>query len=115
MLTRDLKLDEDGDLDVSSGTPHLTTGAEAAQQEVRIRLGFFLGEWFLDEAVGIPYRQQILIKNPSFPAVRELFRLAILDAPDIASVRSVNIVYARDRTARIHYRAVLLDGSEVSQ
>ncbi len=48
------------DLDLSSGTVELATGADAIAQHIRVRLRLCLGEWFLDERVGVPYFQEIL-------------------------------------------------------
>ena len=87
----DLLLDSQGDLDISTGDLQLTTGGEAIAQHLRIRLQFFLGEWFLDSRIGIPFFQSILIKNPATNVVRSIFRAAILSTPGVISLSELTI------------------------
>ena len=57
-----IKLNSDGDLDFSSGGLELLEGVDEIVQKLDTRLQFFLGEWFLDQRLGIPYYEDILIK-----------------------------------------------------
>jgi len=79
---------------------------------LKIRLGFFLGEWMLDRRIGLPYYQQILIKNPKTAVVRNLFRKAILDTPGIVSVNDLLVDYSPGaRTLDVSFSAKT-DGGE---
>jgi len=52
---RDIRLDPDTwDLDLSGGGS-FTTGEAAIRQELRIRYRTFLGEYFLDDTIGVPW------------------------------------------------------------
>lgn len=85
----DLKL-TGGDLDFSTGDLVLLTADDAIRQQVAIRLGFFLGEWFLNEDEGMPYLGTILgEKNPSPALMNEIFRRAILGVPGIVSLDTI--------------------------
>lgn len=54
------------------------------------------GEWFLDfEGVGLPWFRDVLIKNPSFPRIRELVRRKILSRPGIKAITSMRLVFDR--------------------
>ncbi|MNF38537.1 hypothetical protein D3C85_736020 [compost metagenome] len=48
-------------------------------QRLKIKLQTFLGEWFLDLEIGIPYFQQILTKVRSKSVVDTIFQAAILE------------------------------------
>lgn len=105
-VVRDLMLDPStGDLYFGSGNLALVSGLPAAQQGATIRCNFFQGEWFLDTTAGIPYFQRIYVKNPNFVEVREWFRLAVIDTPDIDSVQYVNMTYFGNRTLTVNWQA----------
>ena len=88
----DLALNNAGDLDLTpSGELVLLDGIDAIAQHIRIRLRFFLGEWFLDQRVGIPYFQQLLGQKPNETAVKSIFRAAILSTPGIESISEMSV------------------------
>ena len=55
----------------------MTGDLDGIRQQVMLRLGFFKGEWFLDEETGLPWYEEILVKNPNMIRVRDIFRTAI--------------------------------------
>lgn len=100
MAVRSLKLDADGDL-IVDGTGLHTIGDDANEviaQSIRTRLGFFKGEWFLDELRGVPWLQSILMKAPDLVAVRATLRATIAATPGVLDVPS--LVIAFDAAAR---------------
>lgn len=74
------------DLEFGSGTFELVDGVEAIAQELRIRLRFFLGEWFLDSRLGIPYFEKILGKKRRQNLIDAIFKKAILTTPGVSSL-----------------------------
>ncbi len=94
----DLKLATDGDLDVTSGTVELVDGADATAQQLLIRLRIFLGEWFLDARVGMPYFQRVLGQKFRENLLTPIFTKAILGVPQVASVDS--FAFTLDRSSR---------------
>ena len=60
--------------------------AERVAQQIKIQLLTFLGEWFLDITHGVPYLEYVLIKNPNFTLIRELFREQILKVDGVSSL-----------------------------
>lgn len=107
----DIKLTT-GDIDVTTGDLVLLTGTDAMTQHITIRLQFFLGEWFLDVRVGIPYYEQILVKNPSTQVILSLFREAILETPGVEEVNDLALDYdGALRKLSVSFSAVLT-GSE---
>ena len=84
----DLKLGSDGDLVFENNDLVLVDGQEAIKQHLTMRLQEFLGEWFADSTVGVPWISEILIKNPSFLVVQEILKAVILDTPNITDIIS---------------------------
>lgn len=76
----DLKLDNDDDLVIEDGDLVFTRGLNAVAQAADIALDFFLGEWFADLDIGVPWLQRVL----AYPyddglVVRGVCRDALLD------------------------------------
>lgn len=103
----DLALDpQTGDLLLESGNLRLTSGLDAIAQDVTIRLRFFLGEWFLDTRVGVPYFQEILVKNPNIPRVTQLLRQVVQETPGVTSVDRFDFSFdAATRKASVAFTA----------
>lgn len=88
----DISLDLDkasptyGDVLVVNGDLTLIDGKTAIQQHILQRLRIFLGEWFLDNTIGLPYFQQIMIKNPDQSKIDALFQNQILGTPGVTNL-----------------------------
>ncbi len=65
----------------------------------------FLGEWFLDTRQGLPYFQQIAVKNPSIRALQQLFSKVVLSVPPIVSIDFLTVTLAPNRQASLALRA----------
>jgi len=87
---------------------------EAVAQDLRTRLKFFKGEWFLDQFEGVPYFENILVKAPDPAVIKSIFRDAILNTPHIVSVNNlVLLVDASTREASLEFVANTDDGSVI--
>ncbi|NIQ92441.1 MAG: hypothetical protein GWN93_27050 [Deltaproteobacteria bacterium] len=86
-------LDENQDLKVTNNSLTLTEGQEAIRQHMTNRFQTFLGEWFLDTSVGVPYFQQILIKNPAAAVVQDILKATILQTPGVISILNFDADY----------------------
>jgi hypothetical protein len=110
----DFLLDSTHDLDLSTNDIQIVTGDSAIKQHLKIRLQFFLGEWFLNVNIGIPYWTEIFIKNPKLIVIQSFFRRAILTTPGVASVDKLDLVFASStRLLTISFTAVT-DGGELN-
>lgn len=79
-------------------------GAEI-RQKIAVRLRFFKGEWFLDQNIGVPYFQAILVKNPNLATVQSIYRQAIVTVPGVTDVQNFNYTYsAAARTLNISFQ-----------
>ena len=73
-LRKQLLLDADDDLDLSTGSLQIVDGVTALTQRVRTRLQTFLGEVEFDSSVGVPYFQQVFQdKNPKISVLNVSF------------------------------------------
>lgn len=106
-LPQDIQLNlNTNDLVFSNGDILLVKGKPAIQQHLALTLKTFLGEWFLDEQIGLPYFQQIFVKRPSVTLIETVFRAAILGCPGIAEIDSLKFTLNREtREGRIDFKA----------
>lgn len=95
---RNLKLTDTDDLDVSTGNLQLVGGAASIPQDLRIRLKFFKGEWFLDRDAGVPFFQDVLVKNPDPNVLQSVFRKALLETPGVLAINDLSLT--RDSVTR---------------
>lgn len=93
----------------------LVEGVDAILQNAWARLGFFLGEWFLDLREGVPYYERILIHHPDQRICESILRRAVLTTPGVSSVAEISSTW--DRSTRVfeitRFVLVLADGSTV--
>ena len=105
-----------GDLDVSTGSFQTLTGPEYAAQKIRQRFKLFLGEWFLDQSLGVPWFTQVFVKNPNLDAIRALFRAELLKVPGIVSVGQIESSFVpATRTLSLAYVATYQTGAKLSE
>lgn len=106
MAVRDFRATEDGEWYTDNGDFDSVADAAAVPQGIRIGVGMFLGEAYLDETIGVDYIDSILIKNPDPLVVRALIGEAIARVPDVTNVVGAQLVDAEDgtRSASIAYR-----------
>lgn len=83
-LTHDVLLNPRGDL-------QLLDGAERIRQQIEVTLLAFLGEWFLDTSFGVPYLEQITVKNPRMSQVQIILRSKVAAVPGVTRVRDVRL------------------------
>lgn len=102
-ITRDVVIENDDFV--------LIDGLDAIRQELDIALHTFLGEWFLDTRIGMPWFQKILGAKPRLSVVLSIFRDAILKVNGILSVTDLNVVFdAPSRELSISFRAISTEG-----
>lgn len=98
MTTRAFKIDADYNLVRSAGRLVRAADGEAIAQAIRIALSIFQGEWFLDTTRGLPYYQEILVKNPNVAQIRRVIADRILSVPGVLDLVSLTLDF--DRAAR---------------
>ena len=108
----DLALDATGDLDLTGNELNLVDGDDAIVQHCALRLRFVRGEFFLDDEIGTPYFERILVKNPDLVVVRSVLRRVVLGTPGIESVANFTLTFDRStRRAELSFEAQKADGT----
>lgn len=97
---------------VENGDLVIVDGIEAIAQDVTARLRFFLGEWFLDTRVGIPFYQRILVKNPSMPDVIAILTQVVRNTAGILEItEGLSYSYSgATRTMTVSFKAKTTSG-----
>lgn len=114
MIPRNLTCQEDGDLDFSRGLRLTEDLVTYVVQRLRQRLRFFLGEWFLDQRLGIPYFQRVFVSNPDIPLITSLFRRVIIRTTGVAAVEKLSVRFDRKtRTLFTSFEAKLANDPRV--
>jgi len=81
-------------------------GADKVAQQIKITLLAFLGEWFLDVTFGMPYLEEILVKNPHMPSVETIIRAHINNVPHVILIESFAMQFsAAARTLSVDFVA----------
>ena len=92
----DIKLNRDGDIDVSAiGDNSLT---ESVRQAVLIRLRWIYDEWRLGPELGFPWFEEVFVKNPNAVKIRSLIRDEIMQVEGVTAAEVTSVNY--DRTKR---------------
>lgn len=107
----DIRQTEDGDIYVAKNTLTFINGGDEVVQLLRQRLKTFLGEWFLDTRMGVPYFQEIFKKNPSPIAVEAAFKNVILATPGVLELSEFSLdIDSSLRELTVTLKAVGTDG-----
>ena len=107
--TWDFTFDGSGDmfLDASGQLAVTQTFEDLVADRLRTRLRTFLGENFLDRESGVPYFEEILIKNPDETRVRNLLLAAASSVEGVDQVLSFNAEFdAASRTFSVNFKVV---------
>lgn len=109
----DILLDKDtGDILFDNGTTVTSTKDLDLSQRLRIRLGTFNGEWFLDTDFGVPWFQQILGKQRSKATVDSIIQEEIYKEHDVRSIKSFTSEW--DRVGRSYRMTAVIEADDRS-
>lgn len=115
---KDVLLTSDGDLLINPvGDISIN---DSVQQAIAVRLRWFADEWRLGRDIGVPYFEEILIKNSDTSRIEQIVRNEILSVDEVDDVKSVACeVRPEIRTAFIRYEAcvgetILRGGIEIN-
>lgn len=90
----------------------LTTGDEEILQRLHSRLSRWRGEWFHDTSLGLPYRTDVLVKNPDLSLIRSLLRSEMLSDAGVLSVLSIELDWdTSTRHLRVTFEVVATSGA----
>lgn len=100
-----------GDLLVENGDLVIVDGKEAVLQHILQRLRTFLEEWFMDLTVGVPYLQEIFVKNPELSKIEALLINEILGTKGVSDLLEFSAdPDTSNRQLVISFKAQTLEG-----
>lgn len=100
----DILLDRNGDLFLDSMGDIVLN--DSVSQQIKIRLRWFASEWRWDEEMGLPYFEELMVKNPNIEYFEGLIREEIFNVDKVTDVESVNIAYdSKTRKGTIRFVA----------
>lgn len=106
----------DGDLLITNGQITIVSDInEALALKLRNKFRLFLGEWFLDTRVGVPWFEAVLVKAPDLGVIKQIFTQVILGTEGMASVEEMVLDF--DNAAReldFTFRALTDSGAIIS-
>lgn len=80
---------------------------DTLEQRIRTRLQTFMGEWYLDEDMGVPYFQEVLVKNPDVSRVRALLLTALLSVEGVKQVTQFDVAFIPgDRRFTVNFHCI---------
>jgi hypothetical protein len=104
----DLAIDIDtNDLSFKNSDLYFINNINYVRQKLKIRLQWFLGEWFLNTTLGLPYFTEILTKKPNRIAIVDYFKKVILETEGVQSLDNFSIEFGniKNRIVQIIFTA----------
>ena len=93
--------------------PVLITGLDLIEQLIASTMNLFLGEWYLDERVGLPFVEWITEKAPDVAAIVARIEIEIGKIPGVRRTeRAVGVL--EGRTVRVEM-VVITDAGDATQ
>lgn len=110
-MSRDLKLSSQHDLLFRQNRLVLAGGANQKAQQIKIALLTFLGEWFLDTSHGVPYFEQVLLKQVDKVKIENVFRQKIAAVKGVKRVLKLNTqIDRKERLLLVEFEAETTEG-----
>jgi hypothetical protein len=107
----DIQEDVNGDVLLTNGDLTLNSGIESVRQFLSQRLRLFLAEWYLDQDLGVPYFEEVLVKNPNPIVIDQIFKKEILSTRGVLSLEQFDLqLNTASRLLTVSFRARTLDG-----
>ena len=83
--------------------------SEEVAQRLDTKFKFFLGEWFLDQSLGVPYYRDVFVRNPDMAVIRSIFQQLITDDAGVESLVSLDLALdGETRALSVTFQAVLV-------
>lgn len=102
-----------GKFALSNNSFSFVSGTASVRQACEIALNTFLGTYFLDSTVGMPYFQKVFVRNPNKNDIIFSIRSILTSIPGIISVTSITIGIV-ERVATITWSAKATNNIAIS-
>lgn len=106
-MINNLAIDQEtGDLDETCCNIKQVTGLDAIAQGIATDLRLFLGEYWLDRSLGVPYISVIFKKRTDLSLVKTLLKNVVLNKEEVTDVTSFTITTPdANRTVSVKFSA----------
>lgn len=99
---KDILLDSNGDILLNDAGDIQFT--DSVQQAISIRLKWFAKEWRLGPDFGIPYYEEVFIKNPSKLLLEQRMQDEIMEVAEVEKITAFNLnLDSRTRVLYVKY------------
>lgn len=96
MTIFDIKLNDDHDIYLDGNDLAVAEEEDIVVQRLRIGLQFLLGEWFLDNTLGIPYVQTIFQVGTNINDIYSIFQNAVLNTEGVETLNELILTPSSD-------------------
>lgn len=111
----DMLLDADGDIVITDDLVLVTDIVTAAAQQIRLAIGMFKGENFLDLDDGTPFYEDILGQKFNENKIRGVIRERIMTVDLVATLEPLTLAFNRGtRVLTIGWHATTITGESFS-
>lgn len=109
----DMKIDSlTGDLLFANGECPVTESYEdSVAQRLEVTLRTFLGEWFLQTDIGVPYFEKVFVKQQNKTALDLVFQEQINKDPDVSSIASFQSELRNNREYSVVFSVKTIRGT----
>lgn len=91
---RTFAIDTTGQIDVNSRSLLVVENADALKEIIQQKYSMFLGEYFLDQRRGVPYYENILIKQFNAQNVETILKRVLYDIEDVYGINSFELDFS---------------------
>lgn len=107
----DILLDGDGDIALNKADIELT---DSVCQKISIRLRWFLNEWKYNKNIGVPYYEEVFVKQYDLDNIKQILEEEILSVDEVEEISSLEAsVDIENRTLAVSCLVVVTDGEEI--
>lgn len=106
----DLALNDSHDLEPVNNEIILIEGLEAKTQKLKQKYKTFLGEWFLETSMGVPWIQKIFTKQVNTSEVDAILKGVILSSEDVIELLSFNLDLDSNRRLNLTFQVRFDEG-----
>ena len=99
-------LNENWDIYFTGGRSAVAEDTAQIAQAIRVRLQFFLTEWFLDITAGTPWYESVFVKPANIPQIENIIKDRILQTEGVVNLESFDMSYTQLKSGEIPPRTL---------
>lgn len=107
-LGTDFLLTLTGDVDMTNGG---STQVVSISQAIQKKFRLIKDEWFADLSAGVPYYEEVWVKDPEIAHLEQIFKSTALELAEVKSVISMTLDYNKTtRTLLVRFEVDTIEG-----